>query len=128
MLLKYSTFSVKRKIHGFLTFCIVMSILEIQAWPFGCTFLYRLWLFFLNKLMVCGYLAVIESISTIFQQHLFNSFVCVKIGNSCNISKFFIIFIFLVAICDQGSLLLLPPLTEGLKWWLAYFSSKEFLN
>ena len=26
-----------------MTFCIVMSILEIQAWPFCCTFLYRLW-------------------------------------------------------------------------------------
>ena len=42
-----------------------------------------------------------------FQQHLFTLCLCVTFGNSCNVSVIFIIFLFVMVICDQWSLMLL---------------------
>ena len=66
------------------------------------------------------------------QQHFSNSICPLQVsgshfGNSCDISNFFIIVVFVMVFCDQWSLMLLR-LTEGSDDGLNCFSNKGFLS
>ena len=77
---------------------------------------------FFYKLKVSENSALSKSIGTIFPT-AFAHFVSLvsHFGNACNISNFFIIGIFFMVICNHWPLILLLPLTEGFRWWLAFF-------